>query len=75
MTIYDDIVLRSGEPHPLAGVPQEVLDAAKDAFTSIAVEEALPLDHDEAEAIAHAVLMAGVVAYRKLLPLKEAQNE
>lgn len=78
MTIYDEPSATDGHggPHPLAGVPQEALDAARKALEEACSEYELPngsihaepitldvLDADFDE-IAHSVLMSGLVAMR-----------
>lgn len=67
-----------GGPHPLAGVPQEALDAAMKALTEATMviqyahNESIPdetdpmivLDSDDIESVAHAVLASGLAAIK-----------
>lgn len=66
MTRYD-IIMENGDFHPLAGVPQEVLDVARDELAkSLEYElgDRITLEDDVVESMAHAVLAAGYKASR-----------
>jgi hypothetical protein len=46
MTEYDDVVLPDGQRHPLAGIPQAVLDAARAALREMTIESRLTTERD-----------------------------
>lgn len=71
MTIYDGVVTRDGTLHPLAGVPQEALDAATKELASAGFDES-EVDCDVA---AHAVLAAALIAMTQESPAKLAHEE
>jgi hypothetical protein len=66
MTRYDDAEMHPSTgmtKHPLAGVPQEALDAATAALREVMdYEQVLRSDSDLIEPIAHSVLQAGLTA-------------
>ena len=71
MTYYDQPPASDGHggPHPLAGVPQEALDAAEDALLAALVPaphntRVSEIDDEDVRPVAHAVLMAGLEAIR-----------
>lgn len=81
MTRYDGVIVHpdaGGGLHPLAGVPQEALDAAVGAFEAALTDRRTTntfnplydyefgIDLDEIEPAAHAVLLAAIVAVEKL---------
>lgn len=69
-TRYDNIKMNpiTGlEKHPLAGVPQEILDAATKALEEAVChtyDGFLALDTDDVEAVAHSVLAAVLEAMK-----------
>ena len=72
MTRYDEPSASDGKggPHPLAGVPQEALDACVEELKSVGYTNAshqlvLAIDDDEIEAVAHAILLAGLIEITK----------
>jgi len=72
MTIYDDPPASDGKggSHPLAGIPQEVLDAAVEALTNARDFGGIDVDDDDLQPIAHSVLISVVKAMQstKWLP-------
>lgn len=73
-TRYDESAASDGHggPHPLAGVPQEALDAVTKALTEATTlmdigdyGEVRVLDSDDVEAVAHAILATGLAAMRR----------
>lgn len=71
MTRYDGPPASDGKggPHPLAGVPQEALDAATEALNEGIVKDDtyyayLDNTPDYIESVAHSVLLSALVAMR-----------
>lgn len=62
MTVYDGIQMANGQPHPLAGVPQEVLDKAyhdlRDAFYWDGA------DLDEVRSVAESIVLTTIVGLK-----------
>lgn len=62
MTRYDDVALPGGQRHPLAGIPQQVFDAARAALREMTIESRLSagerLLDGELEAIADSMVNA-----------------
>ena len=67
-TRYDEPVASDGRggPHPLAGIPQDVLDAATGELRAAGPVDrgCLVIEADDIEPVAHAVLLAALVALR-----------
>lgn len=68
MTVYDDYPSSDGYggPHPLAGVPQAILDAVtlelENCFWDFGVEPGgRQMDRESLESIAHSILQTAIV--------------